>query len=221
MIIKEKERKLLVNVSDGSQVYEQIMKLEKLGDFHVEGSKHFKTQDIYLDNKEFILAKKSGYLRIRGKTSGHLITIRKNKDGVIDEVSHPLDDEGIRIVLAALADNFNIHENPQMILPYFSEVFKSIGLTEVLRVAIDRTERDIFLEDVGIGKMKIDIFKYLFPKEFGPFYEVEVISYKKAFHGHIDNFISSLKNNYKEVIEGFELSKYFRGINIAYGFNFK
>jgi uncharacterized protein YjbK len=221
MIIKEKERKLLINISTGKQTYEKLKKLKSIEDFYLDEDNKLEIKDAYWDTKKFILAKKGGYLRFRGKGTGHLITIRHNKDAIIDEVSHPVNDEGINIVISYLRENYGITSTPQLNLPYFTEIFKSIGFEEILRVETERLEKTIFLEDIAIGKIKIDRFHYLYPNEFGPFYELEINSYKKAFHKQVDDFSLAVVKKYKEEIEVSSMSKYLRGINIGYGLNYK
>ncbi|MCG2723054.1 MAG: CYTH domain-containing protein [Thermodesulfovibrionales bacterium] len=221
MIISEKERKILINAPDGQRASQEIIELHSLQDFHFEGSSQLKIQDSYLDSKDFILAKRNNYIRLRGKKTGRLITIRLIKDGIIDEITHPLNDEGLGIALNVLAENYEELKTPQLTLPNFLEIFQSIGLNEVLRVTLDRIERDIFLEDLKIGKMKIDVYQYIFPNTFGPFFELELNSYKKAFHKHVDDLIELILKKMEGIVELSELSKYSRGINITYGFNYK
>lgn len=226
MIISEKEYKLSINASDGKKITEALGQLDDLGDFNIRNSCRFDIQDSYLDTNKFSLAKNGAYLRFRGKANSHLITVRKSNANFkgsisIDEITHPLNDKGVNIVLSELAKNYKINKEPQLIYPNFHEIFQSIGFHEVLRVVLNRQEFEIYFEDVKVGKMKIDIFNYTQPNKFGPFYEIEIDSYKKVFYKSTDEFVSALVAEYEKGIERSMLSKYIRGLNIAYGLNLK
>lgn len=221
MIIKEKEIKLSINASDGERVIKEINKLKTINEFNIEKNRGLKIHDAYFDNKSFVLAKNGGYLRFRGKLDGHRITLREQKKDkkniLIDESTYPLDDVGIKQVLNALIKEHNINTEPDIISPSYSEIFQSVGFYDVLRVVLDRKEKDVYLEDIKICKMKIDKFMYLSPNKLGPFYEIELDSYRKAFHKNKENFISILLGKYKKVMQVSKLSKYARGINLSYG----
>ncbi len=222
MIISEKESKLLIDNQHGKSVIDNIKKLEDIDPFRLGKNVFTGIEDAYFDLDKFILAQRNSYLRIRGRNDGHFITIRNKvtrtgDEMVIDELTHPLDTKGVEIALASLAENFKLNGAPKMILPHFPEIFESIGLKEVLRVHIERVERDILLEDVRIGKMKMDIFHYLKPQKFGPFFEIEVDSYKKIFYKSAADFFSTLEVKYDKVAQISGTSKYIRGINISFG----
>jgi hypothetical protein len=222
MIISEKESKLLIDNQNGRSVIDSIKNLEEIASFRLGKNVSTEIEDAYFDLDKFILAQRNSYLRIRGRNDGHFITIRNKvtrtgDEMVIDELTHPLDTKGVEIALACLAENVRVGGAPKMILPDFYEIFESIGLKEVLRLHLERVERDILLEDVKIGKMKMDIFHYLRPQKFGPFFEIEVASYKKIFYKSAADFFSTLEAKYDKVAQISDTSKYIRGINISYG----
>ncbi|MGO9378204.1 MAG: CYTH domain-containing protein [Dissulfurispiraceae bacterium] len=222
MIISEKESKLLIDNQHGQSVINSIKNLEEIDSFRLSKNIFTEIEDAYFDLNKFELARMNSYLRIRGRNDGHFITIRNRvtqttDEVVIDELTHPLDTKGLEIALASLAENVQLNGVPKMTLPHFSEILESIGLKEVLRVHIERVERDILLEDVRIGKMKMDIFHYLRLQNFGPFFEIEVDSYKKIFHKSAADFFSALSARYDKVAQISGISKYIRGINITYG----
>ncbi|MBI4825181.1 MAG: CYTH domain-containing protein [Nitrospirae bacterium] len=221
MIIKEKERKLLVSSAQGEQIVEKLKQLNTTGDFVLQDDKALSIQDAYLDDRNFLLAKKNGYLRLRGKLSGHMIVLRTIINNELDEISHPVSDEGLKLVLSLLKEHYGINKDPNFILPNISEIFQSVGLNEVLRTAIERFERNVYMDNIHIGKMKIDAFRYISPNEMGPFYEVELNSYNKVFHKEMDNFASEILKEFQHSIEPSILSKYLRGVNISYGLNIK
>ncbi len=222
MIISEKESKLLIDNQHGSRVIDDLKKMDNLGAFALLRGVSNEIRDAYFDTKEFDLARKSAYLRIRGRKDGHYITFRTIKSGasndaVIDETTHPLDDKGIRMALDGLAEIIKLKGSPQLTLPYFKEILESVGIEEVLRVHIQRVEREIFLEEIKIGRMKMDTFQYLSPLQFGPFFEIEVDSYKQALHKSAADFFSALKTRFGDMAEVSGTSKYIRGINIEHG----
>lgn len=222
MIISEKESKLLIDNQHGQSVIEDIKKMQDIDPFRMGKNVVTEIEDAYFDLEKFVLAQRNAYLRVRGRNDGHFITIRnkvtRTADEVtIDELTHPLDTKGLEIALASLAENVRLNCAPKMMLPHFHEIFESIGFKEVLRVHIDRVERDILLEDVRIGKMKMDTFHYLRPQNFGPFFEIEVDSYKKIFYKSAEDFFSALAARYDKVARISGTSKYVRGVNITYG----
>jgi len=224
MIISEKERKLLIDSRHGASVIEGIKGLDEIGFFRMGKSVFLDIYDAYFDLDNFALAKKGSYLRIRGRNDGHFITVRnrvtgKHDDLVIDEVTHPLNDRGLEIALANIIENMGAMGTARTNLPHFHEILGSIGIQEVLRVHIERIERDIILEDVRIGKMKMDSLNYVGPQNFGPFFEIEVDSYKEIFHKSAADFFSTLASRYDEMTRISSTSKYLRGINIIYGFS--
>jgi hypothetical protein len=222
MIISEKESKLLIDNQHGRSVIDSVKILEEIGPFRLGKNVFIEIEDAYFDLNKFVLAQRNSYLRIRGRNDGHFITIRNKvvrteDELVIDELTLPLDTKGVEIALASLAENVRLDGAPKIFLPHFSEIFESIGLKEVLRVHIERVECDILLEDVRIGKMKMDIFHYLKPQKFGPFFEIEVDSYKKIFYKSAADFFSTLEAKYDGVVQISGTSKYIRGVNISYG----
>ncbi|HTZ18950.1 MAG TPA: CYTH domain-containing protein [Dissulfurispiraceae bacterium] len=225
MIISEKESKLLIDSRHGKRVIEDMKKIEEIASFTLGRNISNDLHDAYFDSQQYDLARKYSYFRIRGRRDGHFITVRNKTsrvgdDIIIDEVTSPLDDKGVRIALSSLADNITLGGPPQMTLPHFTEIFNSIGLEEVLRVRIERVEREIFMEDIKIGKMKADVFQYIAPQTFGPFFEIEVDSYKQALYKSAKEFFSELSTKFGTVAEVSGTSKYVRGINIAYGLTF-
>lgn len=222
MIISEKENKLLIDNQHGRSVIDDLKNLIDIESFRLGKNVSAEIEDAYFDLNNFLLAQRSSYLRIRGRNDGHFITVRgkvtRTEEGmVIDELTHPLDTKGLKIALASLSENIRLNGEPKMTLPHFSEILESTGLKEVLRVHINRVERDILLEDVKIGKMKMDIVHYLQPQDFGPFFEIEVTSYKKMFHNSAEDFLSSISSRYEKVTQISDTSKYVRGVNITYG----
>ncbi len=222
MIISEKESKLLIDSKHGQRVMDEMKRLVEIGPFTFGKNVLNEVQDAYFDTKNFDLARKDSYLRIRGRKDGHLITVRHSTtqgrtEAAIDEVTHPLDDKGIQIALSSLAENIKLPGAPQLSLPHFSEILQSVGIEEVLRVRIDRVERELFMEDLKIGRVKMDVFHYVKPQPFGPFFEIEVDSYKQALHKSAADFFANLTARFDEVAQVSSTSKYIRGINIAYG----
>ena len=222
MIISEKESKLLIDNMHGGSVVEDLKSLPEIATFSLGKNVVTEIEDAYFDFDKFVLGHMNSYLRIRGRNDGHFITIRnrvtRTEDEItVDELTHPLDTRGLQLVLGSLSEIVHLNSSPRIALPHFTEIFESIGMKEVLRVHIDRIERDILQEDVRIGKMKIDSFQYTKPQSFGPFFEIEVDSYKKIFHKSASEFFTALSAKYNKVSRNSETSKYVRGINITYG----
>ncbi|HMK60025.1 MAG TPA: CYTH domain-containing protein [Dissulfurispiraceae bacterium] len=222
MIISEKERKLLIDSHHGRSVVDGIRGRDEIGLFRLGKNIFIDIYDAYFDLDNFPLAKKGSYLRIRGRNDGHFITMRNNVAGkhddlIVDEVTHPLDDKGLEIAIANITENMGALGTARTNLPHFHEILGSIGIKEVLRVHVERIERDIILDDVRIGKMKMDSLSYVSPQNFGPFFEIEVDSYKEIFHKSAADFFSELQTKYHEIAQISSTSKYIRGINITYG----
>ncbi len=217
MIIKEKEIKISVNIEGGSALLEDLKKTDKIDSFHFSQPITQEIEDIYLDYDDFTLKNNNSYLRIRGRDDLHSVSFRKEiiEHNMLesDEISHPLSDEGLKIIIKNIENSEFLKTTPVLHKPTFVEVFQSLGLKEKLRVHIKRIEKNIFVEDIKIGKIKIDEF-YYFPKPKDIFYLIEVDTYKKAYHPSIDNFVNVLYSKYGYRVEPIYKNKYTRGIEL-------
>jgi hypothetical protein len=219
MIIKEKEIKLLVNSEGGLSVLNYLKKTSEMGNFiFSEERKKILIVDVYFDTDNLMLNKNNQYLRMRSKNGQHFITFSQkiknhSGDNVVDEITHPLDDAGVNLILNTLNHAQKDLNSPDYSLPNFVEILESIGLREQLRVRIDRIERKLLLEGIEIGKLKLDNFKFLFQKDIG-YFEIEIDFYKKIFSEFVNMFIEHLQTKFKYRLEISNISKYKRGLKL-------
>lgn len=219
MHISEKELKLTVNI-EGAQTLNELKNTSKMNNFVLESAKDSLIQDSYLDSESFLLAKNNSYLRIRSKDGVHLITFRhetlKDRESQIDEITHPINDTGINLIFSKLKEYDYLKENPDFLKPFYSEIFLSGGFREVLRISIKRHEKELYMEDVKVGKIKFDEFFYHYYNPNSIFYEIEIDTYKRVFYSSILEFLDLLKNRYKQRVERQSTSKYKRGLSLIY-----
>jgi len=222
MLISEKELKLTVN-SEGAQIFNELKNTSKMNNFVLRSVNDMLIQDSYLDSDSFLLAKNNSYIRIRSKNGVHLITFRyeilKNRETQVDEVTHPLNDMGIKLIFSKLKEYDYLKENPDLLKPLYSEVFLSVGFREILRISIKRHERELYMEDIKVGKIKFDEFFYHYYNPNNIFYEIEIDTYRRVFYSSVLEFLDFLKIKYKHSIERQSFSKYKRGLNLIYNFS--
>lgn len=215
MIIKEHEIKVLVDIDSGNTVIDELINAKNLGSFDFGPPVSQEIEDIYLDYNDFFLKNNNSYLRIRGRKDLHTITFRKEviKHDIleVDEVTHPLSDEGLKIIIKKIETLKFLRATPVLFKPTFLEVFQTIGLHEKLRVNINRVEKELFVEDVKVGKIKIDKFYYYLKKK-DIYYVIEVDTYKKAYYPSVDKFITTLSSQYGDRVSLGHKNKYNRGI---------
>ncbi len=220
MFISEKELKLSVNIEGGAQALKEIEETSKISNFVLKSANDSLIEDSYLDSESFLLAKNNSYLRIRSKDGVHLITFRhetlKNRETQIDEVTHPMNDAGINLIFPKLKEYDYLREKPDFLKPFYSEIFSSGGLREVLRLSIKRHEKELYMEDVKIGKIKFDEFLYHYYSPKSIFYEIEIDTYRRVFYASVLEFLDLLKKRYNYRVEKQPISKCKRGLKLIY-----
>lgn len=217
MIITEKELKVLINSEGGKSLIKQLADSSNLNEYTFGPVERQHIEDIYIDFSDLTLKTNNAYLRIRGREGLHTLTLRKeitdNYEVDVNEVTHPLNDEGVLLIIQELLRDKWIKGNPALFKPSFIEVFQSIGLFEKVRITIHRLIRDLFIEDIKIGKIKFDEFHY-HPKENDHYYVIELNTYKKAYHLPLNNFFEILSAKYGYRLELTNVNKYNRGLEL-------
>ena len=215
MVISEKELKILINTEGGKALIRQLAEIEKIDEYSFGLSQNQQIEDLYLDSPDFTLKINNSYLRLRGREGLHTITFRKEiiegDEVEVNEIHHPLDDQGVLLMIQEVLRSKWIKGTPNLFKPTFIEVLQSIGLFEQLRVNINRIIRDLFIEDIKIGKIKIDEFYYQSRKN-ELYYMIELNTYKKAYHMPINNFFRTLGDKYGYRLELTSINKYNRGM---------
>jgi len=215
MYIKEIEQKLFLGNNLNLGIFNKIRNLTSVDNFILKNEKQFEINDTYFDSKELTLARNNAYLRFRIKNDESQITLRifeKSTDNefIIDEITHPLNLTGIRLVMNRLRDKAFI-ESVDITIPDFNIILERAGLIESISIHNNRTEKEIWIEDLKIGRIKFDCFCYK-PLDEVKFFEIETDIYKKIFMEGIKNFRTALKKFIEcEIIET-NVSKYKRGI---------
>lgn len=216
MIINEREVKVLVNSEGGNALIKELIRMNYVESFNFGDSFSQTLEDIYLDYDDLMFKNNNSYLRMRGREDLHLITFRKeiikHDSIIVDEITHPLSDEGLKVILEKLKDFNFVKSKPVLFKPTFIEVFQTIGISEKLRVNINRIKRELFVEDIKIGEIKIDKFSY-HPKS-DVYYVIEIDTYKKAYHLSIDKLVDILHSKYGYRVEFVHKNKYERGIEL-------
>ncbi|MBI5894010.1 MAG: CYTH domain-containing protein [Deltaproteobacteria bacterium] len=223
MQITEIEQKLFLGNNVDEKSFQQIIGRESIGEFALVELNEYKIVDTYFDTKDFALERNSSYLRLRSKNAQHFITLRllKYEEGIkniIDEVTHLQNDAGIKIIFSQLAKANILNWQPDFSQPDFLKILKSAGLLEVISVQNDRIEKDIFVEDIKIGRIKFDRFFYN-PYQNQIFFEIEIDTYKNIFLESIKKFRKALKKIIEYPIIETDKSKYKRGIEKVFFVN--
>lgn len=220
MRIKEFEQKLFLDKGNGGNEFQEIVNLESLGGFRLNNPVEFKIKDSYFDTKDFLLAHNNHYLRLRSKNEKHFITLRlfefvKDDENVIDEITHPLNDKGIRKVIEKLSDAKFACRSPDYSQIDFSGILRSVGLSSVMAIENTRVEKDIFIEkaeNVKVGRIKFDRYAYDSPGH-NEFFEIEIDCYERMFLDAVNNFKVALKRIISIPFQETLKSKYRRGMD--------
>lgn len=215
MPIKEIENKLFLGNKLKMEDFNDIRKIGHINEFVFKNEKHFQINDTYFDTPEFILGKNNSYFRIRNKDGDAQVTLRLLKqeeeaDLIIDELTHPLNIIGIRLVLQKLKEKGAI-DIIDLTLSDFVLLLEKSGLIEVLSIYNDRTEKEIWVDEIKIGKIKFDYFFYNALDQI-KFAEIETDIYNKIFIDGIRKLREALKNKIKHAAIKTDISKYKRGI---------
>jgi len=215
MKIKEIEHKLFLGNNLSLKIFNEIKSINSVGDYLLKNERCFEIDDTYFDTRKLILAKNNSYLRFRNKNDESRVTLRlmkeeREKEVIIDEITHPLDLVGLRIVLQKLT-NESIIDMGDFTTPDLMITLQKAGLIEVISIHNERTEKEIWIEDLKIGRIKYDYFFYR-PLEQAKFSEIETDIYKKIFTDGIRRFRKELKEKISCSVTESDVSKYQMGI---------
>lgn len=207
--ISEIEDKLLMRQYD-SDIIRNLISLDGIGEYGVVGKREERIVDQYFDTQQGILMRNRSYLRCRSKNEDHFITFRK-VNGFVDEITHQLNDLGIRAIIGEMKMHDILQEEPDYSRPTLEGVIESMGLIGSLLVTTRRILGILYYKEVEFGKIKFDDFCFD-ANTSRKHFEIEVTVYHQFYREMQCEILNSLILNYRGLFEFNPKSKYMLGM---------
>ena len=183
--------------------------------------------DEYIDTKEFLFYKNTGYLRIRNENGERrILTIKKGfglDPSEILEDRHEYNTAGQREIIKKAQEWFGLKSTPDFFRPEYQATLNSIGLKPILRLEMKRIKRSVFhskIEAKGnpveICKLRFDEYKYLSVDPKKVFYELELSNFVEEKEYLVGEFIKALEGHFNISLSPSTKSKFNFGLQFAH-----